>query len=403
MCSSDLTAGVVAAAEPGRVRVTPPLNFFGLLESSYEISDGDSTSSAALVIDVRSVNDAPTARPDTATVLQGDTVALNVLTNDSDIEEGALTLVSVDEPSEGTLRFGEDGGVEFTAPELAEGPIELTYVMQDEDGAQESTALTFLVERRQRPALTLSKTSVTAEVEPGGELVYELRYENGGDGSAVDLEIEDELPALLRFVSADPSPNTVDGQRLVWSLGDLAAGASGQITLTTSVAEEATGDEPIANSALARMSNPPPGAPDSTVTATDSIQVIVRYPNIALNKQAISNSVKPGENLVYELRYENEGEGAAVDFEIEDELPALLRFVSADPVPSSVDGQRLVWSLGEVAPGSSGLITLTTSVADEATGEESIANSALARMSNPPPGAPDSTVTATDSVDVVVL
>ena len=54
--------------------------------------------------------------------------------------------------------------------------------------------------------------------------MYELRYENGGEGTAVDFEIEDELPSLLRYVSADPAPSAVDGQRLVWSLGDLASG-----------------------------------------------------------------------------------------------------------------------------------------------------------------------------------
>ena len=195
----------------------------------------------------------------------------------------------------------------------------------------------------------------------------------------------------------------VDGQRLVWSLGDLASGGSGLITLTTSVSKKATGEEPIANSALARMSNPPATGADSTVTSTDSIDVIVLYPNIALTKQSNGNSVNPGEALVYELRYENGGEGTAVGFEIEDELPSLLSYVSADPAPSTVDGQRLVWSLGDLASGGSGLITLTTSVSEEATGEEPIANSALARMSNPPATGADSTVTSTDSIDVIVL
>ena len=253
------------------------------------------------------------------------------------------------------------------------------------------------------PDIALGKTSTSTEVNPGASLVYELRYENGGAGTAVDFEIEDELPSLLSYVSADPAPSTVDGQRLVWSLGDLASGGSGLITLTTSVSEEATGEEPIANSALARMSNPPASGVDSTVTSTDSIDVIVLYPDIALSKTVKRNSVNPGASLVYELRYENGGEGTAVDFEIEDELPSLLRYVSADPVPSTVDGQRLVWSLGDLASGGSGLITLTTSVSEEATGEEPIANSALARMSNPPPTGVDSTVTSTDSIDVIVL
>ena len=222
-------------------------------------------------------------------------------------------------------------------------------------------------------------------------------------GRRLILKSKTSCPSLLSYVSADPAPSTVDGQRLVWSLGDLASGGSGLITLTTSVSEEATGEEPIANSALARMSNPPATGADSTVTSTDSIDVIVLYPNIALTKQSNSNSVNPGETLVYELRYENGGEGTAVGFEIEDELPSLLSYVSADPAPSTVDGQRLVWSLGDLASGGSGLITLTTSVSEEATGEEPIANSALARMSNPPATGADSTVTSTDSIDVIVL
>ena len=123
------------------------------------------------------------------------------------------------------------------------------------------------------PNVVLSKTSLSEEVRPGDSVVYELSYSNTGEGPALDLELEDVLPSLLRYVSADPPPSVVDDQRLVWSIGELAAGTSGVISLTTEVVEDATGDESVANQVLARMSNPPSPS-ERPVMAVDSLYIM---------------------------------------------------------------------------------------------------------------------------------
>ena len=117
------------------------------------------------------VNDPPVAQPDTALVIQEDTISLNLLANDTDVENSPLTLIGVDELSEGTLRFTEDGAVTITASAEFEGTVTLEYVIQDEDGAQAAGALVYIAERRLRPRVALSKTSTSTEVNPGASLV----------------------------------------------------------------------------------------------------------------------------------------------------------------------------------------------------------------------------------------
>nr|WP_044199525.1 SdrD B-like domain-containing protein [Oscillochloris trichoides] len=65
-----------------------------------------------------------------------------------------------------------------------------------------------------------------------------------------------------------------------------------------------------------------------------------------------------GGRLRYTLAYGNAGAMAAPNVRLIDDLPPGVTLVSADPVPTLVDGQRLEWHLGTLAPGFTGQIVL---------------------------------------------
>src|SRR5205807_4752309 len=67
----------------------------------------------------------------------------------------------------------------------------------------------------------------------GTNFDYTLSVTNFGPSSSGGFSVTDNLPAGLVFVSATPAASTNDTE-VVWSLGNLAAGATTNLTLTVS-------------------------------------------------------------------------------------------------------------------------------------------------------------------------
>ncbi|HQI86591.1 MAG TPA: hypothetical protein PKV20_18595, partial [Anaerolineae bacterium] len=82
--------------------------------------------------------------------------------------------------------------------------------------------------------LAITKSDNPDPVTPGAPLVYTLVYTNYGPSDAQNVVVTDTLPAEVLFVSATPSASSGPNP-LLWNLGTLAAGASGQIVVTATV------------------------------------------------------------------------------------------------------------------------------------------------------------------------
>jgi CshA-type fibril repeat protein len=89
--------GTVVISSTGTVTFTPEANYNGAVPSiTYEVSDGKGgTDTGVLSITVSPVNDAPVALTDNVTGTEDTPVSGNVLTNDSDVDSGTLTVTAV--------------------------------------------------------------------------------------------------------------------------------------------------------------------------------------------------------------------------------------------------------------------------------------------------------------------
>ncbi len=85
------------------------------------------------------VDDAPTAVDDAVTVTEGQTMVLDVLANDSDIDGDAITIVSVTDPLNGTVSVNASGEVVYTAAGSVLGPDSFTYTISDGDQTDTAT------------------------------------------------------------------------------------------------------------------------------------------------------------------------------------------------------------------------------------------------------------------------
>ena len=109
--------------------------------------------SSTLTIIVTGTNDAPVAVADSGSTTENQTLTIDVLANDTDVDDGhVFTLTSVSGPSGKGIativgnQVQFDPGTDFD--HLADGATEtvmVSYTMQDEHGASSSSTLTMTV------------------------------------------------------------------------------------------------------------------------------------------------------------------------------------------------------------------------------------------------------------------
>lgn len=99
------------------------------------------------------------------------------------------------------------------------------------------------------PVVTLTKFG-PPNAARGSTVKFELSYRNAGPAASKNAKITDSLPSALQFVSASNGGTYSSGSRKVtWSLGSVAAGATGSVTLTARVSSSAAVGSAIVNQA----------------------------------------------------------------------------------------------------------------------------------------------------------
>ncbi len=208
--------------------------------------------------------------------------------------------------------------------------------------------------------VTLEKTG-PATVEVGGIVTYTLAYRNEDNGVATGVVLTDVLPSALvsaTVVYSGPMLTPRTGAPFAWTVVDLAPGAGGVVTITAFVRSDATGA--IVNTAsIAAVGELNTGNNNSTPVTT---QILLA--DVALHKGAPA-TVESGAPVTYRLTFTNTGTTTAYGVVITDLLPVQLTGVSFTSFGAGVSqraGTPFVWDVVDLAPGASGIITITATV-----------------------------------------
>ena len=248
----------------------------------------------------------------------------------------------------------------------------LTAAVEDAQGSPTFTNVYF-DETDAKDVLTDPKdptTSVDGKlVGVGDELTYTIDWVNsavGEDGAPAKAEITvtDEVPAGTEFVGASEGGEHKDGT-VTWSLGEQDPGASGTVTLTVKVANDAKST--VENQASITIGSNAP---------TTTNRVVVNVPQKTVAKPEGGDTLKVGDVLTYTISYKNT-DAAATTVIITDKLPAGLTFVSADNSGVEQDG-TITWTINDVQSGAEGVVTFTAKVNESAV--DGIGNTATVKV-----------------------
>ena len=148
------SSGTTEVNEDGTITYTPDANFAGTDSFTYEVNDGNGgTDTAIVTITIGGENDEPVALDDAADAAEGDGPALiDVLDNDSDVDEDTLTVTDVDDLgtigavtlADGDVSYSPNGQFESLA-DGEEATDTFEYSISDGNGGTDSATVTVTI------------------------------------------------------------------------------------------------------------------------------------------------------------------------------------------------------------------------------------------------------------------
>ncbi len=267
-------------------------------------------------------------------------------------------------PSPTTVISGANTTVDWALPNLNPGASHPITVRARVNGGTTGTILrnsAFLVANevqpesafiestvRDAPALQIAKSVSKSTVHPGDTVEYNLIYSNTGTGDAVNVELYDQFPPGLTFISASDGKTPDGNGNLVWNIGTLKRGDSGSKVVRAVVPNIAyPTPTPVDNLAFILS--------DKDGTADQASTTIVELPAFTVTKSVSAATASPGDVLRYTIDVAKTG-GAAASVILSDSLAPNVAYVagsasSALDAGSDPANRFLRWNLGAMPAG----------------------------------------------------
>ena len=240
------------------------------------------------------------------------------------------------------------------------------------------------------PDLAITKSDDQVTSQPGETLTYTLTVQNLGDIVLTGITTVDTLPEFSEFVTADGGGVFDQTTRTVtWSGLDLLPGESAQYTLETRLIDALPElVEELTNTVTVSDDQTHGVEAEALLGDNEAVDtnILVAEPDLSIAVLAATELAYPGEEVEYELTYENTGDqdatGVTVTFEIpkftrglptrEATTLAPLDFNTGWDCPSLDPGAVCTYLVGDLAVGETGRVPYTVIVDTELNAEEPV-------------------------------
>jgi uncharacterized repeat protein (TIGR01451 family) len=255
----------------------------------------------------------------------------------------------------GTLANGASATMSIAATVTASGHIDNTVtftsmLQTDSNGANNSATASINVPLAADIAVT--KTVDNNRPDVGSNATFTITATNNGPDNATGVTVSDALPTGLNFVTATPAPGTSFAGG-IWTIGDLANGASKTLTIVDTVATAGL----ITNTASVSHSDQYDTNPGNNSAGASVDQRI----NLVVSKSANPLTPNVGTNTTFTIGVSNAGPNTANNVVINDLLPAGLTYVS-DTGSGAYNSTSGVWTVGSIASGGSASLNVVATV-----------------------------------------
>ena len=247
--ANDGAKGTTSVVDGGtKVRYDPNANATGPDSFTYTITDGNGgQDSATVVIAIVGENDPPDAGADSKTLDEDDTTLIDVLANDTDVDDAddSLIVSAVTQGDKGSVTF-TSSGVTYIPDLNVNGSDDFTYTVSDGDDTDTATVSITIDPVNDPPdavndAYTIDEDDTTQFAVRGNDTDVE------GNGLTI-ADVTDPAKGTATIasgqVSYDPDPNANGSDSFTYTLTD---GNGGSDTATVSVTITPINDPPVAD------------------------------------------------------------------------------------------------------------------------------------------------------------
>ncbi|MFC4701140.1 tandem-95 repeat protein [Glaciecola siphonariae] len=236
--------GSVSMNADGTLTYTPDANFNGPVTITYFVDDGNGGSVPVTVnINVQATVDAPVANPDTATTSEDQAVTIDVLANDTDADNEALTVVQASS-SNGIVSIDANGDLLFTPNADFNGTAIINYVIEDTSGEMASSTVSVTVTPINDAPTAQDISETIAEDTVLNIDVIDAASDADNDTLTISSISVDEGSVTVGpdgTVFYTPPENFVGSALITYTLDD---GNGGTVTATIDVTVAEENDEP---------------------------------------------------------------------------------------------------------------------------------------------------------------
>jgi uncharacterized repeat protein (TIGR01451 family) len=234
--------------------------------------------------------------------------------------------------------------------------------------------------------LAILKTVDNGTPNVGSNVVFTIEVSNNGPSDATGVEMTDLLPDGYEFVSSSETLNSG-----VWSIGNLASGASTQMTITAKVLASGTYLNTATVDGTEEDTDPDNNSDDAETDPTPQV-------DLAIVKTVDNGTPNVGSNVVFTIEVSNNGPSDATGVEMTDLLPDGYEFVS-----SSETLTNGVWSIGNLANGGSVQMTITAKVLASGTYLNTATVDGTEEDTDPDNNSDDAETDPTPQVDLAIV
>ena len=242
--------------------------------------------------------------------------------------------------------------------------------------------------------VTVKTRTSAATASVGQNVTFSIAVTNNGPSTATGVNLTDQLPSGLTYVSATPTQGTYNSGTGVWTIGTLANGATATLTLTGTV--NATAPAGI-TAASTNTTTAATGSQTDPTTTGDQLTAdvsITTSSDLAITKSVSNATPAVGANVIFTLTATNNGPSNSTGVSVTDLLPAGYTYVSHSGPGSYTPGTG-AWTIGSLNSGATAVLNVTATV--NATGPYANTASITGPNPDPTPGNNSSTVTPVDS------
>lgn len=250
--------------------------------------------------------------------------------------------------------------------------------------------------------LHLIKTIDNPNPNLGDTITFTVTVTNDGPNTATGVEVTDQLPPGLTFVSATPSQGSYNNVTGVWTVETLNVGTSATLVIQAIVSTV----EAITNTAEVTASDQldPDSTPNNHDPAEDDQATVIiagQVADLSLQKTVDNPTPGVGSTVTFTVTLSNAGPNTATNVVVQDQLPTGLSSVSYTASQGTYNNITGIWAVGNVPAGSTATLTIVALV----TAPGAITNSAevIAVDQPDPDSVPNNNDPTEDDQDDVVI